>query len=197
MVDPDSDRVSRAPPYSGTASRSPFHFAYVAFTLSDAPSQKLLLCQGFFYFSGHPHAALQPHSMWFGLLPVRSPLLGESLLISVPGLLRWFTSPSVAHAAYFIRLSMCAPRGARVTPFGYPRVKGYVLLTAAYRSLSRPSSPYSSQASAIDLFSLDHIVYSAAIRPCARGLLSSIAPPADSATNGRHSLFPLHVKDHL
>ena len=38
--------------------------------------------------------------MWFGLLPVRSPLLGESLLISVPALLRWFTSRSVALPAY-------------------------------------------------------------------------------------------------
>ena len=36
-----------------------------------------------------------------------------------------------------------------------------MLLTPAFRSLSRPSSPYSSQASAIDLYSLDHIVSSA------------------------------------
>ena len=28
--------------------------------------------------SGHPHAALQPRSLRFGLFPVRSPLLGES-----------------------------------------------------------------------------------------------------------------------
>ena len=32
----------------------------------------------------------------------------------------------------------------RITPFGNLRVKGYVLLTAAFRSLSRPSSSYSS-----------------------------------------------------
>ncbi len=37
----------------------------------------------------------------------------------------------------------------------------YVLLTPAYRSLSRPSSPDSSQASAIDLYSLGHIIFSA------------------------------------
>ena len=102
-------------------------------------------------FPGHPRAALQPRSRRFGLLPVRSPLLGESLLISFPGLLRWFTSPSVAHAAYFIQLSMCTPCDVRVAPFGHLRVNGYVLLTAAFRSLSRPSSPYSSQASAINL----------------------------------------------
>ena len=49
----------------------------------------------------------------------------------------------------------------RITPFGNPGVNGYVLLTLAYRSLSRPSSPLSSKASAIDLYSLDHIIISA------------------------------------
>ncbi len=36
-----------------------------------------------------------------------------------------------------------------------------MLLTPAFRSLSRPSSPDSSQASAIDLYSLGHIIISA------------------------------------
>ncbi len=49
-------------------------------------------------------AVLQPRSKRFGLLPVRSPLLGESLLISVPELLRWFTSLSMTSLAYFIQL---------------------------------------------------------------------------------------------
>ena len=82
--------------------------------------------------------------LWFGLLRFRSPLLTESLLISVPGLLRWFTSPSVALPTYFIQLLQCRNLSLRVTPFGNLRVKGYVLLTVAFRSLSRPSSPYSS-----------------------------------------------------
>ena len=92
-------------------------------------------------FTGHPHAALQPRSKRFGLLPVRSPLLRESQLMSVPGLLRWFTSPSLAPQDYFIHPSRCMNHFMRVTPFGNLRVTGYVLLTAAYRSLSRPSSP--------------------------------------------------------
>ena len=87
-----------------------------------------------------PMRPYNPASPRFGLLRVRSPLLAESLLISVPGLLRWFTSPSVAPPDYFIH-----PRGARsrarVTPFGSPRIKGHVLLPGAFRSLSRPSSP--------------------------------------------------------
>ena len=66
-------------------------------------------------FPGHPRAALQPRSRRFGLLPVRSPLLGESLLISVPVLLRWFTSHSVALPACLLR-----PRSARLTARGLP-----------------------------------------------------------------------------
>ena len=33
------------------------------------------------------------------------------------------------------------PSGGRVVPFGDPRINGHLHLTAAYRSLSRPSSP--------------------------------------------------------
>lgn len=95
-------------------------------------------------FPGYPHAALQPRLTRFGLLPLRSPLLGESLLISVPELLRWFTSLSLASVSYFIQISGWRALTRRITPFGHPRVKGYVLLSAAFRSLSRPSSPYSS-----------------------------------------------------
>ena len=48
-----------------------------------------------------------------------------------------------------------------ITPFGHPGITGYVLLPPAFRSLSRPSSPDSSKASAINLYSLDHIIFSA------------------------------------
>ena len=33
------------------------------------------------------------------------------------------------------------PSDGRVVPFGNPRIKGYLHLPEAYRSLSRPSSP--------------------------------------------------------
>ena len=33
------------------------------------------------------------------------------------------------------------PSGYWVPPFGHPRIKGYLLLPVAFRSLSRPSSP--------------------------------------------------------
>ena len=39
------------------------------------------------------------------------------------------------------------PSEYRVVPFGNPRIKGYLHLPAAYRSLSRPSSPPRAKAS--------------------------------------------------
>ena len=41
------------------------------------------------------------------------------------------------------------PSGCRVVPFGNPRIKGHLHLPAAYRSLSRPSSPPRAKASAM------------------------------------------------
>ncbi len=41
----------------------------------------------------------------------------------------------------------CRDRSRRVAPFGHPRVKGYLLLAVAFRSLSRPSSPPRAKAS--------------------------------------------------
>ena len=102
--------------------------------------------------TGHPHAALQPRSWRFGLLRVRSPLLAESLLISVPMLLRWFTSHGLAPQGYFIH-----PRGTHVAVRGLPHsdIRGSrdmcssPRLFAAYHVLHRLAAP---QASAIDLY---------------------------------------------
>ena len=114
----------------------------------------------FFQLSGSSPCGPTTPFKWFGLLPFRSPLLWESLLISFPELLRWFTSLSLALPDYFIHPPQCTDRSVRVTPFGNPGINGYVLLPPAFRSLSRPSSPRSSQASTINLFSLDHIIFS-------------------------------------
>ena len=53
---------------------------------------------------------------------------------------------------------MTAIQSCRVTPFGYPGIKGCLLLTQAFRSLPRPSSSDSAKASTMDPFSLDHII---------------------------------------
>ena len=101
----------------------------------------------------------------------------------------------------------------RVTPFGYPGIIGCLLLPPAFRSLPRPSSPSGSQASAIDLFSLDHIIFpfrarllprSAKHAPVAPGLrgprAESILPSSGFGRQRPHpsvSSFPRRFKDLL
>ena len=145
MVDPDSNRVSRAPPYLGTAPWSPISFAYAAFTLFRAPFQTLPLNIGFLTNStGHPRAALQHPTKGFRLLRVRSPLLAQSLLISLPALLRWFTSRSIAPPQYLL-----PARGVCLTTYGLPHsaicgsqdVCSSPQLFAAYRGLLRRTAP--------------------------------------------------------
>ena len=55
----------------------------------------------------------------------------------------------------FIHLRIPAHYCRWVPPFGYLRISGYLLLPAAFRSLSRPSSAPSAKASALCSFSLD------------------------------------------
>ena len=88
-------------------------------------------------------AGASPH-MRFGLFPGRSPLLGESLLFSSPGGTKMFQFPPFASLSLHRDNS---PSGYWVVPFGNPRVTGHLRLTAAYRSLSRPSSPPGAKAS--------------------------------------------------
>ena len=55
---------------------------------------------------------------------------------------------------------MTAHYCSRIPPFGNLRVNGYLLLTAAYRSLSRPSSAPSAKASALCPYSLEFSSFS-------------------------------------
>ena len=52
----------------------------------------------------------------------------------------------------------------QVAPFGDPRISGYLLLPAAYRSLSRPSSAPSAKASALRSSSFDQYSAHASVR---------------------------------
>ena len=130
MVDPSSDRVSRAPPYSYS------RFEDFGFRLRGCHALRPDFPVG--------SAALVFLTLPGGLLPFRSPLLRESRLISFPGLLRWFTSPSVAPPPYFIQV-----RGAGITPGGLPHsdIRGSQdmcsspRLFAACRVLHRLSAP--------------------------------------------------------
>ena len=72
---------------------------------------------------------------------------------------------------------------SRVAPFGNLRVTGYLLLTAAYRSLSRPSSAPDAKAFPLRSFQLDLLVANSAccapaasLKASGESLLHSVAP---------------------
>ena len=87
--------------------------------------------------------------VWFGLFRVRSPLLAESRLISVPAGTEMFQFPALAS----FRMTRLA--SGRVSPFGHPGITARVQLPRAYRSLPRPSSPLDAKASAVCLIAFD------------------------------------------
>ena len=142
MVPADSCRISRVPHYSGAVSLIRRIFGYRPFTFCGGAFQHLLLIFACRFIDGPstPADAL-PHRR-FGLLRVRSPLLAQSLLFSLPPGTEMFQFPGFAP-----RLARCRVRTRRVAPFGNPRIDGYLPLGAAYRSLSRPSSPPRAKAS--------------------------------------------------
>ena len=93
MVLPDSNGISRVPPYSGTL-HATFDFAYETLTRSGRTFQTVLLST-----HGSRVGALQPRmaeATWFRLFRVRSPILSESLLISLPSGTEMFHFPEFA-----------------------------------------------------------------------------------------------------
>lgn len=60
-----------------------------------------------------------------------------------------FQFPSFPSLSLYIQLRIPAHYDRWVPPFGNPRLSGYLLLPAAFRSLSRPSSAPSAKASAL------------------------------------------------
>ena len=81
--------------------------------------------------------------------------------------LRCFSSPGSPRIAMYLPYAACGLR-MRVSPFGHPRIAGYVRLPAAFRSLSRPSSASSAWAFALRPFSLDLTLLFSCLQPFSR-----------------------------
>ena len=121
-------------------------FAYGPFTLYGAPFQELRLS------SRHPCAESRNplrHAGGFRLFPVRSPLLRESLLISLPRGTEMFHFPRFASRPYGFR-----PGCLDMTRGGFPHSdipgsSACLRLPEAFRSLPRPSSPLGTKASTV------------------------------------------------
>ena len=155
MVQADSHRIPRVPWYSGLCTTYIYAcFVYRAFTFYDQPSQNcstthIYLCT--LPVAAYVHTPLHRqskcygiiHSSQFRLLPVRSPLLRESLLLSSPPGTEMFHFPGYRFLSDFWSPTRW------VAPFGYRRIKRCSLLPDAFRSLPRPSSPAGAKASTI------------------------------------------------
>src|SRR5206468_11150834 len=83
------------------------------------------------------HQALTPAR--FGLIPFRSPLLRESLLLSSPRGTEMFQFPRFPLAALCIQTGVTPHDGCRVSPFGHPRIEAR---SAAPRGLSQPPTSF-------------------------------------------------------
>ncbi len=143
MVPADSGRISRVPPYSGAASALHPDLRVRGFTLCGRRFHAVPLVRAVAFVGGPTTPAPALRRGRFGLVRFRSPLLAQSLLLSLLRVLRCFSSPgSPRHT----------PGGRRLGRPGCPirksaSRKGYLPLGAAYRSLSRPSSPPRAKAS--------------------------------------------------
>ena len=154
MVPPTSHKVSRVSWYFGSC-LSASTFPYGAFTLSGRLSQ---------YRSGNSEynllqsLTLQCTHRSLGSFPFARRYSGNRCFFLFLRLLRCFSSPGSLPYVMYWRMD---DRGflCRVSPFGNLRVSGYLLLTAAYRSLSRPSSALSAKASSLRPYQLNLYSY--------------------------------------
>ena len=118
----------------GNTPRSRASFAYGTVTRYGQPFQTVPLPTRF-VTSRHPGRGDQavpqpPHAQRppaitrarFSLFPVRSPLLGESLLLSLPAGTEMFHFPALPPAALCIQAEATVHDDGRVSPFGHPRI---------------------------------------------------------------------------
>ena len=81
--------------------------------------------------------AITPH--WFRLIPFRSPLLRESLLLSLPRGTEMFQFPRLSLPALCVQTGVTGHDPSRVSPFGDPRIKAW---STAPRGLSQPPTSF-------------------------------------------------------
>ncbi len=84
------------------------------------------------------HRALTPAR--FRLIPVRSPLLGESRLLSSPRPTEMFQFERFPPQGLCVQPWVTGHDPGRVSPFGHPRISALLAAPRGFRSLTRPSS---------------------------------------------------------
>ena len=135
VVHPVSHGVSRVPRYSGSRLSAPA-FGYGTLTLFSRPSHAVLLA------SSDRDVCPQPRRINPPVWPTPCSL-ATTYGISVD-VFSWpyldVSVQAVPHVHLFDSMHVDTVLPYRVSPFGNLRIKAYLQLPAAYRSLSRPSS---------------------------------------------------------
>ena len=141
VVHPVSHGVSRVPRYSGSRLSAPA-FGYGALTLSSRPSHAVLLASSDRDVCPQPRRINPP--VW---PPPRSLATTNGISVDV------FSSPyldvsvqAVPHNLLFYSQEVDRVLLCRVSPFGYPRIKGCFRLPVAFRRSLRPSSASNAKA---------------------------------------------------
>ena len=144
MVPAHSIKVSRVSMYSGYR-HVIFPFAYGAFTLSGRLSQNLSARINESIMQSEPHGA---RTMVWALPRSLAATLEITCCFLFLRLLRCFSSPGSLPYVMDWRMDDWSP-SSRVSPFRHLRIKDYLHLPAAFRSLSRLSSALSAKASTL------------------------------------------------
>jgi hypothetical protein len=130
--------------------RSRSSFAYRTVTFFGEPFQTLRLNQRFVTpYEQAPQPRLSEDNR-FGLFRVRSPLLTESRLISLPRGTEMVHFPRFASSTLCIQVVITGHDSGGVAPFRNPRIKACLPLPEAYRCLPRLSSPLCAKASTVN-----------------------------------------------
>ena len=130
--------------------------AVIGFRVRGFHSLWLAFPKPFCYLFTLPSAVRTPDCTQSGLgsFPFARRYLGNHFCFLFLRLLRCFSSPGSLYMAMYSPYSDWSS-SSRVSPFRNRRVNGYLLLTVAYRSLSRLSSALSAKASTLRSYSLD------------------------------------------
>ena len=135
MGPPDSHGIPRAPRYSGTPLGGRSAFAYRAVTFCGGPFQEPSANRRLSHsVTAPPHRPAGPTTpmqkrRWaitlhgFRLVPVRSPLLRESRLLSLPRPTEMFQFGRFPPQALCIQTWVTGHDPGRVSPFGHLRIK--------------------------------------------------------------------------
>ena len=150
MVLPDSDGISRVPPYSGSTLENNISVTGLLPSLAGL-SRPLRLYRSFvtpYRVSYNP----KRQASWFGLFRFARRYSGNRICFLFLRVLRCFSSPGMPSHTLCIQVWILLHYEQWVSPFGNLRIKACLQLPEAYRCSSRPSSAPSAKASTVRPF---------------------------------------------